>query len=155
MQENEHVLCGTKDEKHTFVYFHNEERIGVKQLRLWNEIHADCNVIIVSLEGPTAFTKKEADQNYENIQFFLFKDLCVNITKHAIVPKHELLDTTEVQKINYQISDNGSEWPKLYTTDAISQYYNFKPGNLIRITRTIGTQEPVYYYRLVCTPPIM
>ena len=152
MQENEFIFSAEHfSENSTFVYFHNEERIGVKQMRLWNENRPDSNIIIVSLEGPTAFTKKEADQHYSNIQFFSFKNLCVNITKHALVPKHEKL--TNEEKESLKIEASSEDWPKLYRNDVISQYYNYKPGDIIKITRSIGYPEPVYFYRLVCPAP--
>jgi DNA-directed RNA polymerase I, II, and III subunit RPABC1 len=152
MQENEAILFGDHSQHgNVIVYFHNEERVGVKQLRQWNEKNPNSNIIIVSLEGPTAFTKKEADQHFKNCQFFLFQQLCVNITKHSLVPKHEKLTREEINKLNFKVSDL---FPKLYTNDAISQYFNYKVGDLIRITRTIGYPEPIYYYRLVCSPPL-
>ena len=135
-------------------FFHNEERIGVKQMRTWYENHIGGDLIIVSLEGPTAFTKKEAEHNYKNIQFFCYQNLCVNVTKHSLVPKHEKMTKQDIEQLNIKITDD-EEWPKLYTNDAISQYYNFKPGDLIKITRTIGYPEPIYYYRLVSVAPTM
>lgn len=153
MQENDAVFFGEHStEGNVFVFFHNEERIGVKQLRLWNEARPDSQLIIVSLEGPTAFTKKEADHSYPNVQFFTYQNLCVNITKHSLVPKHERLSKEEKMSCGIEIRKD-EEWPKLYTNDAIAQYYNYKPGDIIKITRTIGYPEPIYYYRLVCTSP--
>lgn len=152
IQENDPILIGENGTDSVIVYFHNEERIGVKQLRIWSEENIGSKLVIVSLEGPTAFTKKEADQNYPNVQFFTFQNLSVNITKHALVPKHEKI-TYESIKHLYAVKST-EEWPKLYTTDVISQYYNYKEGDLIRVTRTLGYPEPVYYYRLVCSPPV-
>ena len=146
MQENDYIISGECDGVSTFVYFHNEERIGVKQLRVWNENITNEDIIIVSLEGPTAFTKKEAENNYKNVQFFTFKQLCVNITRHDLVPKHEKIK-------NEDLKIEASKLPKLYTNDAISQYYNYKEGDLIRITRTVGYPEPVFFYRTVCISP--
>jgi len=121
-------------------------------MRIWNEAYPENQIIIVSLEGPTAFTKKEAENNYPNIQFFLFQQLCVNITKHALVPKHECLGPTERSNMKIRVFHD-EEWPKLYTSDPIAQYYNYKAGDLIKITRTVGYPEPVYFYRLVCSAP--
>ena len=151
MQENEHILVGTDQTRTSLIFFHNEERVGVKQMRLWSEEHSDADIIIVSLDGPTAFTKKEADNSPNNsIQFFTFKNLCVNITLHAIVPKHEKLSNEEAENIKLQYSTCDAKLPKLYKSDPICQYYNFEVGSLIKITRTIGYPEPVFFYRLVC-----
>ena len=145
-------MIGENGNDSIIVFFHNEERIGVKQLRNWSEDNMGSKLIIVSLEGPTAFTKKEADQNYPNVQFFTFQNMSVNITKHTLVPKHEKITYDSIKHL-YAVNSS-EEWPKLYRPDPISQYYNFKDGDLIRISRTLGYPEPVYYYRLVCNPPV-
>lgn len=134
--------------KCVLVFFHNEDRVGIKQLRMWRERDADAKLIIVSTEGPTAFTRKEADGNDGNVEFFNFKQLCVNITRHRLVPRHQKVSADQVP---YDI--RGEEWPKLYTNDAVASYYAFRPGDIIRVTRTIGYPEPVVYYRKVCVAP--
>jgi DNA-directed RNA polymerase subunit H (RpoH/RPB5) len=134
--------CGKVD-----VYFHNEEKVGVKVLRAWLEA-SDANIIVVSLEGPTVFTRKESAGR---VQFFTFLDMCVNITKHSLVPKHEKM--TDDQASLLPFLENRSLLPLLYTNDKVAMYYDFKPGDLIRITRRTGTQHPVFYYRHVVNPP--
>lgn len=128
------------------VYFHNEERVGVKTLRTWTENNLADKIIVVSLEGPTAFTRREATEVHKHVQFFTFRDLCVNITRHVLTPKHERIDESELPYIK---SDDNSELPVLAVTDKIAQYYAFELGDIVRITRTAGTQEPVYFYRIV------
>lgn len=132
------------------VFFHNEDRVGVKQLRTWVETTPADNVIIISLEGPTAFTRREAEQTYPQVQFFLFRDLCVNITKHVLVPLHEKVMASELP---FELSSARTEVPSLYSTDRVAQYYAFQVGDIIRITRTAGVQEPVFYYRILRAPP--
>ena len=155
MEENQPVIQSVNNSSNEslHVFFHNEERVGVKQLRLWNEEFNGESILIVSLEGPTAFTRKEADNLYKSTQFFLFRDLCVNITKHCLVPKHEKMSVQAMKQMPYRSSHNFNEYPKLYTTDKIALYYNYKPGDMIKITRIFGYQEPIYYYRLVVDPP--
>ena len=135
---------------HTCVYFHNEDRVGVKALRQWIETSTADKIIAVSLEGPTAFTRKEAEQNCPHVQFFLFRDLCVNITRHVLVPKHERITEKDIP---LELSPTKRELPLLWTSDKVAQYYAYAPGDLVRITRIVGTQEPVHYYRLVKHPP--
>lgn len=134
------------------VFFHNEERVGVKQMRNWCEESIANVIIIVSLDGPTSFTRKETDNYDRQVQFFTFKELCVNITKHLLVPKHELMN--EEEKAKLQFLKNPNDLPKLYSNDKVSQYYNFKVGDVIRVTRTIAYSEPVVYYRLVTQPAL-
>ena len=121
------------------IYFSIEERVGVKFLR---NILEDTNVdkiILCSLDGPTTFTKKESE--VADVQFFFFKDLFVNITKHHIVPKHELC----IEQIPY----TKEELPKISINDPIVQYYDFPLNSIIKIYRTFGSHEPSIYYRLI------
>lgn len=134
------------------VQFHNEDRIGVKPIRGWFESDTPVHVIAVSLEGPTAFAKRECELSNQHVEFFTFRDLSVNITKHALVPKHERLSAESVAQLPYD-SKKHKTLPVLYTTDRVAQYYNYQPGDVIRITRTAGTQEPTHFFRLVQHPP--
>ena len=131
------------------VHFHNEERVGVKQLRAWTENAGNDAIIVVSLDGPTSFTRKEAEEKNPNVSFFLFRDLCVNITRHELVPRHERIPRSTLPLDGSSVD----ALPVLYTTDRVAQYYDFRPDDIVRITRTAGVQEPVYYYRILRVPP--
>ena len=147
MQEAKHVLAATTSCKNiVHIFFHNEERVGVKQLRAWADKAGEDKIIIVSLDGPTAFTRKEAESGLPNVQFFTFQELCVNITRHALVPKHEKITPCQLP---LEVSKSCAELPIIALNDKIVQYYAFQPGDILRITRTAGVQEPVYYYRIV------
>tara|TARA_B100001989_G_C24541393_1_gene467778 strand:- start:2112 stop:2687 length:576 start_codon:yes stop_codon:yes gene_type:complete len=122
------------------IYFSTEERVGVKYLRSILEETTVDKIILCSLDGPTTFTKKESE--VADVQFFLFKDLFVNITKHKIVPRHELC----IDSIPY----TKEEIPKISITDPIVQYYDFPLGSIIKIYRKFGSHEPTIYYRLIC-----
>lgn len=135
---------------HTCIYFHNEDRVGVKALRQWIEASVADEIIVVSLDGPTAFTRKEAEQTCPQVQFFQFRDLCVNITHHILVPKHQRITEKDIP---LELSSTKHELPMLWTSDKVAQYYAYKPGDIVRITRIVGTQEPVHYYRIVRNPP--
>lgn len=138
------VSGGGKQTAH--IFFHNEDRVGVKHMRVWVESSAADKLVVVSLEGPTAFTRKEAEGWQNRIQFFTFRDLCVNITQHTLVPRHERVSENDVP---YRLSPNKAELPVLASSDKVAQYYSFDPGDIIRITRSAGVQEPVHYYRIV------
>lgn len=145
MADNRFIVsgCGVRT---AHVFFHNEDKVGVKQMRAWIEgSHAD-RILIVSLDGPTAFTRKEAEGCQNRVQFFTFRDVCVNIAKHSLVPQHERVAETDVP---YGLSKSKSELPVLASSDKIAQYYAYEPGDIVRITRTAGVKEPVYYYRIV------
>ena len=132
------------DAPRTRVFFHTEERIAVKYVRALLDDGDDFDrTIIVSLEGPTSFAKKEIQSNAETtIQFFKYKELSVNITKHVCVPKHERIDHIDFK---YDVS----KCPTLSLTDIVSRYYDYKIGDVIRVHRRFGTTDASEYYRIV------
>lgn len=134
------VLMGFGN-KRINVFFHSDDRVGVKFLRMISELPQVDTNIIISLEGPTTFTRKEAENEMKNIQFFTYRELTVNITKHDIVPKHELV----IDSCQY----NKHELPKILVTDPIIKYYNFPVGSIIKCVRKLGAHEPLAYYRVV------
>ena len=144
-----HVLGGVSadGQKRWDVYIHNEERVGVKYAR---SVVEECekhegvvsHAIIVSIEGPTPFTRRECDG--KRVQFFLARDMCVNIVDHCLVPKHEAVsEPPPGVKVE--------ELPRMEATDKIAQYYDWEPGQVVRITRVFGGHEPIPYYRVVVT----
>jgi DNA-directed RNA polymerase subunit H (RpoH/RPB5) len=135
-------MTARNGEKKVNVIFSDEVKVGVKQIRpLFESSKDDVHFIIVSAEGPTAFCRKEFETN-PSISFFVAKDLVNNITKHCLVPKHELVDSAP-------FCEDKEKLPKILSTDKVCQFYDFKPGSIIKIERLFGGCEPIMYYRLV------
>ena len=86
MESGETVMKG-RGRTSIDIYFHNEDRVGVKIVRNLIETNSVDLIVLVSTEGPTTFTRKEAEDM--NNQFFTFKEQFVNLTRHCILPKHE------------------------------------------------------------------
>lgn len=121
------------------VYVYTEEdKVGVKWVR--SVLERPAFVVVISLEGPTPFTRKECDP--QRIQFLLARDMCVNVTRHALVPKHERVDAPPP-------GISVAALPKILDTDPIVQYHNWPHGTVLRILRRFGGHEPVPYYRTV------
>ena len=81
-----------------------------------------------------------AKEILENLggQMFAEDFFMYNITEHQFVPKFNLLSTDEKQKILTAYSATESQFPAMLVGDPISKYYNYRPGDLIEITRTDG-----------------
>ena len=133
------------------VFFHNEERVGVKHVRARVEALPGDAIVFVSLAGPTSFTRKEVEQSYPHVHFFTFQQVCVNITRHHMVPRHERMTEAQIGALHFL--EDADALPRLYTNDPVAQYYGYVVGDVVRIARVVGTQEPMYYYRRVCSPP--
>lgn len=126
-----------------WVYFHHEERVGVKFVRalLEESEREGVKVVCLSIDGPTPFTKKECDGKL--IQFLSMATMCNNVTKHFLVPKH-------VPLFEYSKEDSAN-LPKIFDTDAVVQYYDWPVGTVVRVERVFGGHEPIPYLRVVCT----
>ena len=134
------VIQASGDNGAIDVYFHLEERVGVKYSRAVVELSNNRNVIIVSEGGATSFTKKEFER--KNVQFFIAKSLCYNVTKHILVPHFEVVTSLpEIIKV--------ADLPLILETDPIVQYYDWKPGTIVRVWRKFAGSEPIPYLRTV------
>lgn len=112
------------------------------------------HVIFVYKDKFTTVNEKnlKTQIQFKKIELFCIKNILFNITKHELVPKHELVGTEEAKEIydRYSIKDNQKilKLPLLITkTDPVSKYYDFKPTNLIKITRPSSSVGESVSYR--------
>ena len=68
---------------------------------------------------------------------------------HILVPKHELLNADESQKLLEKYKVTWNELPKIKKTDATLTEIKPKSGDIIKITRNNPTVGESYYYRVV------
>ena len=114
------------------------DRVGVRYARAVLEKNEEESLkpIIVSVMGPTFFTRKECD----GIQFFTARELCFNVTKHALVPCHRAVANPGV---------DAALLPKLSITDPVVRYHDWPQGTIVHIRRVFGGHEPSTYFRVV------
>jgi len=88
---------------------------------------------------------------YPNITLFGYKKLLVNIVDNVYVPKHTKLNKQDrlALKDNLMIN-NYNDLPILYKSDAISRYYNFREGDVIKIERpSLGNKTHIVYRYII------
>lgn len=95
---------------------------------------------------------KEIFKDVDNFEMFCLKNLLFNITRHSLVPKHELLTADEAEEIysRYSVKTKQQQvkFPLLLTkSDPVAKYYDFKPGQLVRITRPSSSIGDAVSYR--------
>ena len=143
------VMTAATDACKAFVYFDKEERTSVKFVRTLLEAHNNDLLIIASVDGPTPFCRKEVSDSIL-CNFFTFKELTYNVSRHCLVPTHRLVPADEAdEKMRLIYSALPEQLPVLLMEDPIRRYYNFTPGSLIEIKRTGIAQEECLYYRRV------
>lgn len=77
----------------------------------------------------------------ENVEIFYAKNLRINITKHIMTPKHELVNEVEYENLKKLGIKN---LPIIFETDPMIRWYGWKAGSICKITR-----ESSFYYRLI------
>lgn len=135
--QNDFVIRG-KDSTGTTCIYITAEKIGIKLVRAIIEKSHGC-VVLVSLDGPTPFARKECGG--QNVQFMLARELCYNITRHKLVPKHTVAAAPN--------GISAEQLPRILETDPIVQYYNWPVGTIVRVERCYAGHEPIPYYRCV------
>ncbi|KAL6288745.1 hypothetical protein ACE6H2_006255 [Prunus campanulata] len=76
-------------------------------------------------------------------------DLLVNITKHALKPKLEILTAEEKNKLlrKYKLEDK--QLPQMLETDGIARYYGLEKGKVVKVTYRGGVIGSLKTYRCV------
>jgi DNA-directed RNA polymerase I, II, and III subunit RPABC1 len=119
-----------------------------------DEIHAHIALIqednikhcILVYEGVPTPAVKSVISNLPNIginiELFHADDLQFNITKHELVPKHEILPLSEAKEFKQKY---GTNIPTILKSDSVARFFDFHKGEIIRITRKSGAIS----YRIV------
>ncbi len=134
------------DTNNKILIINNETKIGIKEIqRIQNKIkHLNIfHSIIITEKDLTPQAKKNIDKEI-NIEFFLYKNLIFNITKHILQPKFRIMETEEINFILKSLNCYLSNLPKISINDPISRYYNAKIKDVFEIKR-----KDEIYYRLV------
>lgn len=76
----------------------------------------------------------------------------VDILKHVLVPKHEVLSENKVQDLLEKYKITLKHLPRISSSDPVIKAIEAKPGDVIKITRRSMTAGRTVYYRVVVKP---
>ena len=143
------VLCEKENEIITdkcYIIFTLDIKININYIKdvthMMNEQQIDHVILIYN--GNITINAQNINEikSIYNIEFFPEKSFMYNITKHQLVPKHEkLLRNSDEYK---SIVKEKLNLPHMFESDPICKYYNFKCGDVIKITR-----KDIIIYRIV------
>ena len=72
-----------------------------------------------------------------------------DISKHELVPRHEVLSPDEAESIVKLYSGNRYQFPYILASDPVVASLGAEVGDMIMITRKSATSLQFKYYRLV------
>ena len=146
-----------ENEKKHSIYIKFITTLRIKPTLIKNyvdEIREQCKddildiVIVLKIEPNNTIYKLEKEKL---VQIMNCKELQINKTKHYLVPKHELINDDVANELLKRYSlISKTQLPLILHSDPICRYYNFKGGDIIKITHNSVSQNKGYeYYRCV------
>lgn len=137
-----------------FVFFPNEQKLTTKVMRRYADQMKTDNIlraIIVSSEAPTPYAKRAVEDFSKGyyLELFLDAELLVNVNKHMLVPKHEVLTNEQKKELLKHYKVKETQLPKMQSQDPIARYLGIRRGQVVKITRNSETAGKYVTYRVV------
>ena len=142
--EKNDIIVGDKGKKSIQVFITDIIKFNTEKTQEYINIMQENNIyhsIIVYKKFVTTTAKKNInklplnDEVNIKIELFCEDELIFNITKHRLQPTFKLL----TQKENTDFKNKyGKKIPIMLTCDPISKFYNYKPGDIIKIIKSNG-----------------
>jgi len=73
----------------------------------------------------------------------------MDITKHKLVPKHEIISEKEKKELFEKYDITPDQLPKILASDPVCFIIGAKPGQIVKITRLSHTADEAMAYRFV------
>ena len=148
-----YIYTKKKDEenKSIYVYFHLDNRNFQKKdlVNLMSNITNQYQNEQVKIRIVTREKLNQAILRIDYIESFILNHLVINITKHIMMPKFEVMSDEEIEILLKEFSISKNQLPKILITDPISRYFGVKSGDIFKITRSSPTTGLSVSYRLV------
>ena len=162
MNKNEQLdlLLTNKDESKGKIYIKYNLVKGLRPQNVDDMVEDlfDLEDILDKKDELLIITKSEPNETLEKhlekiwlVNNIYVNSLCINrlrfnILKHTYVPKHEIVEKTEISKL-YNIKSD-SQFPEISRFDPVAVVLGIRPGHLCKITRCSMTAIESEYYRL-------
>ncbi|WJX71203.1 hypothetical protein P8452_55221 [Trifolium repens] len=136
------------------VFFSDSTKLGVKAVTTFRDrmLNDDVHRGILVLQNQVSSQGRRELMNFYSkvrIEIFMEDELLVNITKHELVPKHQVLTDAEKKELLKTYTCQQTQLPKMLITDPVAKYYGLERGQVVRITRSSETAGVYITYRIV------
>ena len=132
----------SKKEEQICVFFTNNNKFNVESIQEYisNMKKMEINhCIIVYRDNATPVAKKIVEEAIDfHIELFTEDELQYNLTKHYLVPKHEIAYKKNTVGCSNFKKKYGTDLPVIMKSDPVCRFYNFDKGDVIKIIRRNG-----------------
>jgi len=151
------ILASKKDSPtdQIFVFFSDEERLGVKPIRNYVEKMQQQLItrgILVVAGGITPFARQVMQAMHSKgfiLEQFQEAELLVNITEHVLVPKHTVMTDAEKKNLLSRYHLKETQLPRIQKEDPVARFYGLNKGQVVKIIRPSETAGRYVTYRIV------
>ncbi len=147
------VEKGDDESNQLFVFFPEDEKVGVKPIKVYTDRMRSENVgnaIMVLRVDITPFAKQAVQEMSDSFRIEHFKEaeLLVDITNHTLVPEHQVLTSNEKAELlkRYRLKD--TQLPRIQPNDPVARYYGMRRGQVVKIIRPSETAGRYVTYRI-------
>ncbi|XP_004516253.1 DNA-directed RNA polymerase V subunit 5C-like isoform X1 [Cicer arietinum] len=106
-------------------------------------------LILIVQSNMTAFARKELEKCPYKVEIIKLNDLVVNVTKHVLQPKFEVLTADEKQELLKKYKIGEKQLPHMLRTDAIASYFGLERGQVLKISHSGEMFNSLVTYRYV------
>ena len=130
-----------------------EAKVGVAKIKQFAERMKDEQVfraIMVVQQSLTPFAKQclvEMAPKYI-LEVFQEQELLVNITRHTLVPTHQILSDDEKKTLLERYKVKETQLPRVQHSDPVARFYGLNRGQVVRIIRPSETAGRYVMYRI-------
>ncbi|CAI8596007.1 unnamed protein product [Vicia faba] len=106
-------------------------------------------LILIVQSKMTAYARKDLEICQYKVEIIKLSDLVVNVTKHVLQPKYEILTADEKQELLKKHKVEEKQLPLMLRTDAIASYFGLEKGQVVKISHTGEMFNSLVTYRCV------
>lgn len=152
-QHNNRKEKADDPENQLFVFFPEDEKVGVKPIKILTDRMKDeqvSNAILVLRGDITPFAKQAVLEMSDSFRIEHFKEaeLLVDITEHTLVPEHRVLSQNEKQELLNRYRLRETQLPRIQPNDPVARYYGMRRGQVVKIIRPSETAGRYVTYRI-------
>ncbi|KAI9633600.1 DNA-directed RNA polymerases ii 24 kda polypeptide [Dioszegia hungarica] len=136
-----------------YVYFCPEKNVSKAAMKTMYgalEKHSAKKGIIIYAEKLSSVARKTMQEmaSEYHVEEFPEAELLVNITKHFLVPKHQIMAPSEKAELIKKYRLKETQLPRIMVTDPVAKYYGMRRGQVMKIERASETAGRYITYRI-------